>query len=141
MVESGTTITWEAWDQKYKPNQDWNHAWGAAPANLFPNYVLGARVLTPGWSLATIRPHPGPLTEASGKIPTPRGPIMIAWKNAATFSIAVTIPAGIAARLELPASAASTGVFSNGEKIPATRSGDTWILRTAVSGTHTFEVK
>ena len=31
MVESGTTITWEAWDQKYKPNQDWNHAWGTAP--------------------------------------------------------------------------------------------------------------
>lgn len=47
MVERGTAITWEAWDQKYKPNQDWNHAWGAAPANLFPNYVLGARVLAP----------------------------------------------------------------------------------------------
>ena len=141
MVESGTTITWEAWDQKYKPNQDWNHAWGAAPANLFPNYVLGARVLTPGWSQATIRPHPGPLTEASGKIPTPRGPILIAWKNAATFSITATIPAGISARLELPASAASTGVFSNGQAVPATRSGDTWILRTTVSGTRTFEVK
>ena len=27
MVESGTTITWEAWDMKCKPNQDWNHAW------------------------------------------------------------------------------------------------------------------
>jgi hypothetical protein len=34
MVESGATITWEAWDMKYKPNQDWSHAWGAAPANL-----------------------------------------------------------------------------------------------------------
>ena len=43
MVESGTTITWEAWDQKYKPNQDWNHAWGAAPANLLPRFVLGAQ--------------------------------------------------------------------------------------------------
>src|SRR5207253_8512957 len=31
MVEDvGTTMTLEAWDQKYKPNQDWNHAWGAA---------------------------------------------------------------------------------------------------------------
>ncbi|HSV99199.1 MAG TPA: trehalase family glycosidase [Sedimentisphaerales bacterium] len=27
----GTTITLEAWDNKYKPNQDWNHAWGAVP--------------------------------------------------------------------------------------------------------------
>jgi alpha-L-rhamnosidase len=48
MVESGTTITWEAWDQKYKPNQDWSHAWGASPANLLPRFVLGVRVLTPG---------------------------------------------------------------------------------------------
>ena len=48
MVDSGATITWEAWDQKYKPNQDWNHAWGAAPANLLPRYVLGAQPLDSG---------------------------------------------------------------------------------------------
>jgi len=141
MVESGTTITWEAWDQKYKPNQDWNHAWGAAPANLFPNYVLGARVLTPGWSQATIRPHPGTLTEAFGKIPTPRGPILIAWKNAATFSLTATIPSGMTAQFELPATAGSRGVFSGGIAIPVTRSGDYWHLTTGVSGTHIFEVR
>jgi len=48
MLESGATITWEAWDLRYKPNQDWNHAWGAAPANLLPRYVLGAVPATPG---------------------------------------------------------------------------------------------
>jgi len=32
----GTTIALEAWDMKYKPNLDWNHAWGAAPANVRP---------------------------------------------------------------------------------------------------------
>ena len=42
-------ISWEAWDLKYKLNQDWNHAWGAAPANLLPRYVLGAEPLEPGW--------------------------------------------------------------------------------------------
>lgn len=31
MVESGTTITWEAWDQRYKSNQDWTHAWARRP--------------------------------------------------------------------------------------------------------------
>ena len=36
MIRVGSTITLEAWDNKYKPNQDWNHAWGAAPANLIP---------------------------------------------------------------------------------------------------------
>ena len=29
MIRVGSTITLEAWDNKFKPNQDWNHAWGA----------------------------------------------------------------------------------------------------------------
>jgi hypothetical protein len=141
MVESGTTITWEAWDQKYKPNQDWNHAWGAAPANLFPNYVLGARVLAPGWSRATIRPHPGKLTSADGKIPTPRGPLLIDWKNAATFTLTVALPAGTAARVELPASASSRGVFVDGRPARATRVENRWILDQDVTGRASFEVR
>lgn len=141
MVESGTTITWEAWDQKYKPNQDWNHAWGAAPANLFPNYVLGVRVRVPGWSGATIRPHPGPLTEAEGKVPTPRGPILVRWNNGATFTLAVTMPAGVAARVELPAAAASRGVYRNGQSVAAQRRGGRWLLDQLVEGSAEFEVR
>jgi hypothetical protein len=118
MVESGTTITWEAWDQKYKPNQDWNHAWGAAPANLFPNYILGARVLASGWSRATIRPHPGPLTEAEGKIPTPRGPILLSWINAATFRLSLTLPAGMSAKVELPPPSSRGAFFAMGRPFP-----------------------
>ncbi|HEX6494770.1 MAG TPA: family 78 glycoside hydrolase catalytic domain [Acidobacteriaceae bacterium] len=56
MVDSGATITWEAWDQRYKRNQDWNHAWGAAPANLLPRFVLGVQSRTPGWARAEIAP-------------------------------------------------------------------------------------
>lgn len=141
MVESGTTITWEAWDQKYKPNQDWNHAWGAAPANLFPNYVLGARVLAPGWSRATIRPHPGKLASAEGKIPTPRGPILVDWKNAATFTLTVALPAGTAARVELPASTSSRGVFIDGRPARATRVEDRWILDQDITGRASLEVR
>ena len=66
MVESGTTITWEAWDQKYKPNQDWNHAWGAAPANLLPRFVLGAQPLAPGWRRARIQADSRP-ADAGGR--------------------------------------------------------------------------
>jgi hypothetical protein len=73
MVESGTTITWEAWDLKYKPNQDWNHAWGAAPANLLPRYVLGAEPLVSGWNPAKISPRTGSLSFAKGTVPTPKG--------------------------------------------------------------------
>ncbi len=40
MLDRDATITWEAWNESAKPNLDWNHAWGAAPANLLPRYVL-----------------------------------------------------------------------------------------------------
>lgn len=141
MVESGTTITWEAWDQRYKPNQDWNHAWGAAPANLFPNYILGVRAAAPGWSRATVRPHPGRLTAAEGKIPTPRGPILVSWQNLNTFRLTVTLPAGVSAQVELPAARTSRGVFREKTAVAAQRSGDRWILTEPVTGTATFEVR
>jgi len=36
MIKVGSTMTMEAWDMIYKPNSDWNHAWGAAPGNIIP---------------------------------------------------------------------------------------------------------
>jgi alpha-L-rhamnosidase len=141
MVESGTTITWEAWDQKYKPNQDWNHAWGAAPANLLPRFVLGAQPLAPGWSRALIRPCPGNLKFAEGKIPTPRGPIQISWKNEGVFILSLDLPPGVKARIEPPATADSRGVFLGGKPVSAHRSGARWVLEDDVSGKATLEVR
>jgi hypothetical protein len=141
MIESGTTITWEAWDQKYKPNQDWNHAWGAAPANLFPRFVLGAEALTPGWSRAVIRPHPGNLTAAAGKIPTPRGAVEIDWKRGATFSLTLTLPPGMSARLELPAIPGTKGVTVDGRPVSARNDGQRWLVAADVSGRTVVEVR
>ena len=141
MVESGTTITWEAWDQRYKPNQDWNHAWGAAPANLLPRYVLGAQPLTPGWSRATIRPNPGSLQSAEGRTPTPLGPVQIRWDNAKTFKLELSLPDGMRARLELPASNEAKEVFCAGKPASAHREGLWWILDQDVTGTVSFEVR
>lgn len=141
MVESGTTITWEAWDQKYKPNQDWNHAWGAGPANLFPRFVLGVQATQPGWTEVRIKPHPGPLTWAEGKVPTPRGAIGLRWENSAGFRIMIAVPKDIGARVELPAGDASQEVFIDGRKAAATREGDRWILEQPVSGMHEIEVR
>jgi hypothetical protein len=128
MVEDGATITWEAWDQKYKPNQDWNHAWGAAPANLLPRFVLGAQPLTPGWGRALIQPHPGTLTSAEGQIPTPRGEISVSWKQTTKFSLMLTLPTGITAKVELPAQEGSSGVWVGGFQVKAHREGQWWSL-------------
>ncbi len=141
MVESGTTITWEAWDQTYKPNQDWNHAWGAAPANLLPRYVIGARPLAPGWSQALIQPHPGILESAEGKIPTPRGSIQVKWSNQHTFKISLKLPPSMTAKLDLPAAATSKGVYANDKAIPAHRVDSRWVLDQEVAGTLKLEVR
>jgi hypothetical protein len=139
MVESGTTITWESWDQIYKPNQDWNHAWGAAPANLLPRFVLGVRVLTPGWGRALIEPHPGTLVSVEGKVPTPRGDISVAWRRGKSFAMTLALPPGMTARVELPAFPGSRGVWIGGKRVQAHRAGQWWKLENDVLGTSNIE--
>jgi alpha-L-rhamnosidase len=139
MVDSGATITWEAWDQKYKPNQDWNHAWGAAPANLLPRFVLGAQPLTPGWDRALIQPHPGDLRSAHGTVPTPHGELSIRWTREKHFMLQLVIPAGITAKVELPALPGSSHLRSAGKPLAAHRQGSWWILDEDVSGTVAIE--
>jgi alpha-L-rhamnosidase len=139
MVESGATITWEAWDQKYKPNQDWNHAWGAAPANLLPRFVLGAQPLTAGWGRALIQPHPGNLTSAEGRMPTPRGELSVRWTRDKKFTLTLGLPTGITAKVELPALEGSSEVWVGGAPVKAHREGQWWTLENDLSGTVTIE--
>jgi hypothetical protein len=124
MVESGTTISWEAWDQKYKPNQDWNHAWGAAPANIIPRKVMGVEPLQPGYTQIRIAPQPGPLTWASAAIPTPKGPVMVAFKKSPNLTLFVEIPEGMTAVIQLPPPLASvlecTQLLCNDKPVKAT---------------------
>ena len=141
MVESGTTITWEAWDQRFKPNQDWNHAWGAAPANLLPRFVLGAQPLSPGWKRVLIQPHPGLLAQASGKIPTALGPVSIAWTNSQGFKLSLALPARMSAHVEIPAGEPSSILLVDGKPVPAKRDGQRWILEQDLTGHATIEAK
>ncbi len=73
----GSTMTMEAWDVKYKPNLDWNHAWGTAPTNIIIRRLMGVRPATPGFRKATIRPQLGGLEWAKAKVPTAFGPIEV----------------------------------------------------------------
>ncbi|UMB53327.1 family 78 glycoside hydrolase catalytic domain [Lutibacter sp. A64] len=75
MIKIGSTITLEAWDMKYKPNADWNHAWGAAPANIIPRYLWGIQPKTPGYAVAKIKPQLKNLKSSSIVVPTLRGQI------------------------------------------------------------------
>jgi alpha-L-rhamnosidase len=103
IYDVGSTISLEAWDNKFKPNQDWNHAWGAAPANLIPRRLMGIMPIEPGFKKARIQPQIGSLTEASIKYPTPLGPIemSISRKND-KWDVEITIPKGMIAEFVQP---------------------------------------
>jgi alpha-L-rhamnosidase len=81
MIRSGSTITMEAWDMKYKPNSDWNHAWGAAPANIIPQYLWGISPASPGYAKAIMKPQPGKLKYSRIVVPTIRGSIVAEMHN------------------------------------------------------------
>ena len=95
----GTTITMEAWDDSFKPNQDWNHIAGAAPGNAIPFGLMGIRPLEPGFAKVQIRPQIGDLEWAEMTLPTIRGSIHMRVDGK---SLSVTIPANMQADIWLP---------------------------------------
>lgn len=139
LLDAGATITWEAWDEAYKPNLDWNHAWGAAPANLLPRYLLGVQPLTAGWDRVSIRPKPSGLASARGKVPSPHGPIRIDWTRDETFRLRVTTPDGVAAAVRVPVFSPKAEVRVDGEPVAVWRENDEWVLPHDLVGEHTIE--
>ncbi len=76
MIQSGSTISMEAWDMKYKPNADWNHAWGAAPANIIPRQLWGIKPMAPGFQSVMVKPQLHTLSESRIRMPTIRGAVI-----------------------------------------------------------------
>lgn len=104
MIAEGSTITMEAWGNQFKGNQDWNHAWGAVPANIIPRRLMGVTPLEPGFGRIEIKPRFGSLLSASLKTPTIRGPVYVSFDQQpeGTLSLTVKIPANTTANLYVP---------------------------------------
>lgn len=137
MLNAGSTITMEAWDNQYKSNQDWNHAWGAVPANIIPRFVVGVRPLTPGFGKILIRPQLGSLNVVEGFVPTVRGRVTVSVRQSkAAYKLAFTIPYNTTARVEIPAWHGGT-LKLDGKKIRPELVGNRWVLDNVESGSHT----
>lgn len=116
MIKVGSTITMEAWDMKYKPNSDWNHAWGAAPANIIPRYLWGIKPKTPAFGIVTIHPQMGSLKNSSIVVPTIKGQIRGEYKkvNNRLIEYSIELPANMVGEfvMDFPE---QTTVICNGE--------------------------
>jgi hypothetical protein len=122
MIRSGSTIAMEAWDMKFKPNSDWNHAWGAAPANIITRCLWGITPAEPGFARAAIRPQLGNLTYSKIKVPTNRGGIECEyqWKNNSKEFYIIRLPKNMKADFYLVPSANSQVVVNGKETEPET---------------------
>lgn len=143
MVRAGSTITMEAWDNKYKPNQDWNHAWGAAPANLIPRKLMGIEPLEPGFTKIRIKPQPGSLESAEIKHPTIRGNIFVSFANqpGESFQLEVDIPANTTAEIHLPFFSKRQTILMDSHPVQYQQEGNYSVIKTVGSGRYTFTVK
>lgn len=105
MMNIGSTITLEAWDDRFKPNQDWNHAWGAAPANIIPRKLVGVEPLEPGCAKIQIKPQPASLDFFTASVPTIRGTVKVDWNR---NRLKIFIPANMTADVHVPVVHASS---------------------------------
>jgi len=141
MMKAGSTITLEAWDIMYKPNLDWNHAWGAVPVNIIPRYVMGVRPLEAGFGKILIRPQVGSLEAIEGYVPTVRGTVRVGvrQKPGTQYSVTLEVPVNTTARVELPWCEGAT-LRMNGKKVKAAQvEGGRFVVDDVASGQHTLE--
>lgn len=139
MLRIGSTITTEAWDNVYKPNQDWNHPWGAAPANVIVRKLMGVEPLEPGFGRFRIKPQPASLKRASITVPTIRGDVAVAFENepGSSFSLHVGVPANTTAEVWVPRLGKRPTV--DGRAVRARRSGVFWVVELS-PGSHDIGV-
>jgi alpha-L-rhamnosidase len=131
MIRSGSTIALEAWDRRYKPNLDWNHAWGAAPANLIPHYLVGVQPTAAGFEKLIVQPRPGNLASFTAKVPTIRGSVEVNFsRNQGKTELNVTTPGNTMASIGVPVEAGQqpSALTWNGKNVPvAIRGNHAWI--------------
>ena len=142
IYDVGSTISLEAWDDRFKPNQDWNHAWGAVPANIIPRRLMGIRPLQPGSGKILIQPQPGPLSFAHMKHPTVRGSVEVRFENkpGTFFYLEVDLPGNTTTRIGLPNSEGSDAtVLVDGRAVIGSPIGSYVYIDGIGSGYHTFE--
>ncbi|ANH82669.1 alpha-L-rhamnosidase [Niabella ginsenosidivorans] len=141
MIRSGATMTTEAWDTEYKGNQDWNHAWGAAPANIIVGKLMGITPLSPAFGTIAIKPRPGTLSHAGLQLATLRGKVAVVFDQQATFfRLQTRLPANTQGVVYLPRRSASDVLLRNGKRIVGLPDGDFWMVKEVRAGRDVWEV-
>lgn len=146
IVADGGSFTYENWRGRLCNTMgevSESHPVGAYGGVIaLQQYILGVKPLAPRYARVRIRPHPGQLRFARGKIPTQRGPILVSWQagpEAATFRITATIPCNVLADVYIPKGlSAGTTVKINGTMKDGQPAGNYILFKNIGAGEHVF---
>lgn len=142
MIRCGSTITMEAWDKRYKPNLDLNHAWGAAPANIIVRKMMGVEPISPGAKKIKIHPKIGDLSYVRLKTSFISGDVLVSCKQSQkSFTLEVGIPGGVIADLILPANKGAQRIYHNGSILDLKIINNEYHLSEVSAGKHLIEIK
>ena len=136
MIREGATTFWEAYDNTW-PKKHFHrylkadngqgyfvslcHGWSTGVTNWLTEYVLGVQAQSGGFTRAAIVPHLGYLHWASGRVPTPRGNIVLrVVRHGKSESMHLILPPGVKALIGV----AGRTVTVNGAAVPPVRRGD-----------------
>jgi hypothetical protein len=112
------------------------HGWAAAPTIALTQDVLGVTPTSGGYATFDVTPHPGDLTWAQGRVPTPHGAIETSWQaGPARFTLTATVPAGTSARLSVPTLGSQVRVTLDGNPVAAT-AADGFVTVSGVGAGH-----
>jgi alpha-L-rhamnosidase len=107
----GGTFTWETWTPSDLIGDSMSHGWGSSALVAMQETLLGVSFRTPnpdGTLRITVAPTLSGLPRASGTVPTTAGSVAVDWRRSARgMALDLTIPANLAALVQLPATSAS----------------------------------
>ncbi len=94
------------------------HAWSSAPTYELSAMVLGVYPTIDGFETVRIKPEVNalPIDSAKGTVPTPLGNVSVDWKKEnGRFTLAVSLPQGMSAKVILPNGEVAENVRRNAD--------------------------
>jgi alpha-L-rhamnosidase len=104
ILARGGTFTWEVWKPSDANGDSMSHGWGSNVLVEIQRELLGVDPTGPGYATFDVSPPRGGLSRASGRVPTPRGFIIVAWHRHTrpdASSLDLTVPANATATVRL----------------------------------------
>jgi alpha-L-rhamnosidase len=104
ILAQGATFTWEVWKPLDSNGDSMSHGWGSNVLVEIQRELLGVNATGPGYATFDVAPPRAGLTSASGRVPTPRGFILVAWHHGARpaeSTLNLTVPPNATASLHL----------------------------------------